>query len=506
MDKPRSRPGVCLPIAVLWIIGSILGTISNLPWWVWVATSTAPVVWLPALAGKRPGYALWLVVPLLVSAGRSSLEVQTIPQTHVAHAMGRSYVGPLHVQMVVDRLIRRGFFIGRATAVLESSGSWVKTGGRIAVSGCHLSPQSGSTLQLTGRGRVMRYQGRWSAFMEVFEPSMVCVLEEPSHIDRFLSRLRSDTQAALVGEPVRPGVHAAMVSAVTFGTRDHAWNLVSAPFRATGTAHLLAVSGLHLAILCGLVLIVCKWIGAPPRRTCFLVILMTIGLMTLGDVRTPLARAGIMVVAAAAMMSLGWRVSAGSLWSMAVLAVLWRDPLAVLDPSFQLSFGVVAALIWVLPVWSARTHVVGAVPVFGVSVVRVSVLAWLVASPIAAHHFGVFSPIGVPATLVLTPLVAAILWSGYMRVLMGWCGPLDSVTGWFLDVSSSVLWWSVEVMDALPGTPVEVAEPGWWWVLGTVSGSVAMLTSRSPTHRRVCAVVVSGLWAGAIGMDIHSLP
>ncbi len=499
---------MCTVIAVSWIVGSLIGLAYPLPWWIWVAAAVAPIAWIPATLGMhaRRTRFFWVIVPLLLASGRAALEDQTVPDDHLAQCFGQSHTGPVRVQVVVERTIRRGLFAGRARSTQLSCGSWIPVRGEVVVSGWEDSVRPGAMVEVFGRGRTTRYQGRWSVFIEVFDRAQVHQVKHPSLLDTWLSNMRTGTRMAMVAAPVRQDERSSLIAAITLGDRDHMWSRVATPFRATGTAHLLAVSGLHLAILCGLIVFISRWIGGTPRRTFLLVILITLVLMTIGDVRTPLARAGIMVVIASTLLVCRWRVSVGTLWSIAVLVVLWEDPLAVSDVSFQLSFSVVAALVWVLPVWSNRTAVSGAPPLRGVMAARVAVMAWLIASPIAAHHFGMFSPIGIPATLLLTPIVAAILWFGYLRLLVCWCDPVDFIVGWVLDAFASALWWSVDMLDTIPTTPIETAKPGWTWVVCVIAASVCMVSAQSVVLRRSAGLLVVSMWFGLLWIDIHLPP
>ena len=117
----------------------------------------------------------------------------------------------------------------------------------------------------------------------------------------------------LKDSPIQSGINASIVSAIILGHRDEYWQEIALPFRDTGTAHLLAISGLHLAIVCGMVLLAARLFGFPPRRVVFIAIISTTLMLILADVRTPLARAGIMFLIATTLLGFRWRVSASTL-------------------------------------------------------------------------------------------------------------------------------------------------------------------------------------------------
>lgn len=169
-------------------------------------------------------------------------------------------------------------------------------------------------------------------------------------IDRTRDALASDIDAA-----VAPGRVRATLKGLAIGdTReiiDADWDL----FRATGTTHLIAISGLHvgLAAAVGAGLFWAIWwlwptlgLRWPRPQAMALGGLLTAGLyaviagFSLPTQRTLLTIAA-MLAGVLTRRELGWWTR----YALALLAVLLLDPLAPLSPGFWLSFGAVAWLI-----------------------------------------------------------------------------------------------------------------------------------------------------------------
>lgn len=120
----------------------------------------------------------------------------------------------------------------------------------------------------------------------------------------------------------------------------------------TGTAHLVAISGLHVALLWGAVI----WIFALARRrrvasvryehSALLVALSAAFVYAaIAGMPLPAQRAVVMLAVATAFLLAGGMVPGWRIWLAAAAVVLVIDPLAVHAAGFWLSFGAVALLL-----------------------------------------------------------------------------------------------------------------------------------------------------------------
>ena len=149
----------------------------------------------------------------------------------------------------------------------------------------------------------------------------------------------------------RQGALAALVLGDPSGLRDEDWHVL----QATGTVHLLVISGQHVmllgGLLYGLVLLLFRR-GWWPRRwpwlpcACGLALVGALGYGLLAGFEVPVQRACAMLA-----VILLWRLRFRHLgvWLpllCALALVLLAEPLASLLPGFWLSFGAVALLAW----------------------------------------------------------------------------------------------------------------------------------------------------------------
>jgi competence protein ComEC len=127
-------------------------------------------------------------------------------------------------------------------------------------------------------------------------------------------------------------------------------------FTRTGTSHLLAISGLHVGLVAGLVFLLVRrlwgWLPAlairwPAIKAAALAALVgAAGYALLAGLALPTRRAFIMI--AVATLAVLWQrpVASSRVLALALLAVLVLEPTAPLNGGFWLSFGAVATILY----------------------------------------------------------------------------------------------------------------------------------------------------------------
>lgn len=164
--------------------------------------------------------------------------------------------------------------------------------------------------------------------------------------------------SARIGEAV-PGREARFVQALALGdTRaldDRDWEVL----RATGLTHLIAISGFHVGLVAGAGALAASatWWLFPslarrwprPAASAVAALLAASGYTALAGFALPTVRTALMVGVVVLARTLRRPVSGAQSLSLAAIAILLVDPLAVLAPGFWLSFLGVAWLMWCLP-------------------------------------------------------------------------------------------------------------------------------------------------------------
>lgn len=159
-----------------------------------------------------------------------------------------------------------------------------------------------------------------------------------------------DTLTAATSENKYAGILVALAMGERMGITPQQWHV----FRATGTSHLVAISGLHIGLLAGFVFLIVRrlWpycgnaalIVASPRVAALSALLIATLYAALSGFAVPAQRALIMLFIV--MFSIFWRhkLQSSQVLSFALLSVLIIDPAAVLSSGFWLSFAAVAII------------------------------------------------------------------------------------------------------------------------------------------------------------------
>jgi len=246
---------------------------------------------------------------------------------------------------------------------------------------------------------------------------------------RALQRLR-DRRADELRARFSPTT-AALVTTLSLGVRDGLTPVVRQTFIDSGTAHLLAISGLHVGLLATYLFALTHLAArralplaalrdgrawAHPQAIAAAVALTGVATYTVvSGAHTSTRRAAVMIVALLVAPLFGRRSRSGHALALAALLLLALRPEAVGLASFQLSFAAVAGIL----VAVGRREGATAAPwlhglaqrgaAWGSALVRASIGAWLATAPFVWWHFGQVAPAGLVVNLPAIPLVGLAL-------------------------------------------------------------------------------------------------
>ena len=250
-----------------------------------------------------------------------------------------------------------------------------------------------------------------------------------------IERLRHGI-AERIGKAIADPAAAGIAIALTTGLRGDLPKAAHEAVRDAGLAHLLAISGLHLGLVAGLVFAAVRaslalWPGVALRHpvkkwAAAAAIAAALFYMLLAGATVPTQRAFVMV-ALALLAVMADRLEIGMrLVALAAFAVLALEPYALTTASFQLSFAAVAALVavyeWLAPYLSEARARLGRATFFLAATLLTTVVATLATAPFAAHHFGRIAAYGLAANLLAVP--AAAFWIMPAAILSALAMPL----------------------------------------------------------------------------------
>lgn len=371
-----------------------------------------------------------------------------------------------------------------------------QTGDSVRVLGWYLPPGSRTNPGEPDHLRYARMNGDAGALF-VSSPPLVSLESSPttpgSLAWRWLHSARTAGLTLLAGDGTHP-VGRAMLTALILGEYTPDLRETRSAFQHIGIAHLLAISGFHLAILAGLALFLVRATGDHGRLEPLVVALLIIALLLLVPARIPIVRSGIMVLAILLGDALGRRYDRLTMLGWITLALfLWR-PMDVFSLGAQLSVGITALLLWVATArhpWIAPLNIRGLRYAYHSrfrrmlarfrSAAAVCIMCWLVSLPVVAAHTGIVSLSGALTTVLLTPIIIALLAGGYLLLALGTllpsiAAPLVAALAWIAEYAAD----GVNTVASLPGIYIEIRPPSMLWAFAAVVVVLVYLRRAKP--------------------------
>lgn len=174
------------------------------------------------------------------------------------------------------------------------------------------------------------------------------VLETPRPWRAALADFRTAVRLHARGE--LSGDVGALVQGICFGYTGQLSDAVTERFRRAGVSHLLAVSGLHTAILAQALLGLLRLLRVPRRLAAGLTMGGVAGFMWIVGAQPSVLRAGAMCLLTLLGMTLHRAADARNSLGFAVLVIALCNPYAVYDVGLLLSFASTAGLLLLYPV------------------------------------------------------------------------------------------------------------------------------------------------------------
>ncbi|TVR85290.1 MAG: ComEC/Rec2 family competence protein [Spirochaetaceae bacterium] len=211
----------------------------------------------------------------------------------------------------------------------------------------------------------------------------------------------------------------ALFSAIFLGQQDDLSDRERAAFRNSGSLHALALSGLHLGILALLVGRLASRLLGRIQAVWLVVPVLVVYVWMVGP-RPSLMRALLLAVFGALFMLRDRRVGIGNLLAYVFLVMIAVQPASAATLSFQLSFSALAGIVLLSPrierLLSGRVPRVVSVPL------SAALGAQAATTPILAESIGTLHFIGIPASLMVVPLVTLFLYLGLAVAGLGIAG------------------------------------------------------------------------------------
>ncbi len=308
-----------------------------------------------------------------------------------------------------------------------------------------------------------------------------------------------------------PGETGAIAAAFVTGDQGAIPLETAQAMRDSGLAHLLSISGLHIAVVVGGAIILVRrtltlspWIALRwPVKTIAVAVAAVIGvaytLLAGGEVPTVRTILATLIVLVG--MVLGREAFSLRLLAAAAFLILALRPEALLGASFQLSFAAVIAIValyesrlgrW-LTTAQEDEHPLHRLGRHLSSLLVSGLVAELALSSIGLFHFNRAGLYGVLANLVAIPLASFVIMPALVLALLGdaiglgaWVWPLVGLAmGWLVDIAHAAA--------AMPGAVVRLPAMSVQAYALIIAGGLWLALWRSRLRWWGSGVVVTGL-------------
>lgn len=342
------------------------------------------------------------------------------------------------------------------------------------------------------------------------------------------------------------GEAGAFAAAIVTGDRSAIAEEDAEALRLSNLAHLLAISGLHMGILTGLVFASVRfalafWPGLSRRLSAkklaaLAALAAGAGYLALSGATVATQRAYVMVAVALVAVLLDRPAISLRALALAAVIVLAVRPVSLLDVGFQMSFAATAALVAGYEALRQRRHgrarvdrstagrLLRGIGVYAAALLFTSLLAGLATGPYAAWHFNRAAPWGLLANLGAVPAMGLVI--APSAIAAGVLAPLGLAAP-ALQAMGAGIDWVLRVahfVAGLPGAdrPVVAAGPevlvlvtlgglwlclwrGWWRGLGVVPVGVALALWSAGEPRPDLLIAPEGRLIGLMGPEGRTL-
>ena len=332
-----------------------------------------------------------------------------------------------------------------------------------------------------------------------------------SRAERFLAMYLSEENAEIA-------------AALLLGSRASLPEEVRLEFIESGMMHVLALSGLHVGILAGLVWCLCRLAQLPPRVSALVMFASVLGLAVISGGRPPIVRAAVFLGIASFGRLASRQSSPQNIIALSALVILAWNPTDLFAVGAQLSFlGVMGILLttpWLAPPFDPNrladdeskieNRFLNASRILGRLLWqywRLTVGISLLILPLAAARFHVISLIGLLLNVLMFPFVTLVLSAGFLLMFAGWSFPwMAPLLAVPFDAGLSVLLSLVKWGAGLPLGHLDVAGPPDWWLAGYYSLFAGLYYFRDRIARpRFLGTVLILSWT-AFGLAVSAWP
>lgn len=267
--------------------------------------------------------------------------------------------------------------------------------------------------------RYLRWQGVFAAADTVYSEVRVDV--SAGGVRAWFDRWRKAEEARieqLWDDPVTAGY----LQSLLLGEADAVEPALAEMYRDLGLIHVLAISGLHVTLVSGMLLWIWQRFGQAKESGVWFTVVLLVGYVMLVGASPSAVRSGLMGGIGLGAAVIGRRIDVRDVWGLALTVMLLYDPYQLWQAGFQLSFAVTLGLIVYVPIFCQSPYPRAR---WIKTALAVTTAAQLVSFPFLLYWFHQASPLSWAVNLVAVPILSwIVLTAGYLALLFAHVHPV----------------------------------------------------------------------------------
>lgn len=277
-------------------------------------------------------------------------------------------------------------------------------------------------------------------------------------------------------------------------------------FQHSGLLHILAASGMNVALIYGIWFFILRRLRVPFNITVSSGIFVVIFYTMMTGLGPSVIRAAFMLIFILVGKLIDRDAHSVSLLSFVALLMLIYNPAYINDVGFQLSFIVTFGLLISAPVVFEKVKII---PNWLSGAIFVPLIAQIWVAPIQMFYFNSFSLYSVFANIAILPFLTIISFGGFISAVLALIKPLADqvcvVFDFFLNPVLNVLVWISDYFSSLPHSLVQIPQPSLFQIF-LYYAIVLLITSLFKIGKNKKVIIATSLLIIALVVSCIHLP
>jgi len=263
-----------------------------------------------------------------------------------------------------------------------------------------------------------------------------------------------------------PEPNASLILATTLGDDFGLDSELNIGLVKSGLRHIVAVSGLHMTIILGVLFLFFIILGLKRNYATIVALMFLLFYVVLTGMPFSAIRASIM----GGILFLGFLIGRPSntinaLIISAIAIILWQNT-AWQEISFQLSFLAILGILLFFSFFQNIFKKISKIPKFSIDILSITMAVLILIWPILSYNFGEFSIIAPISNVLVLPILPILMILGFLVMVFGiFFAPLAIFFSWFLWLVSEWIIFVAEFLGNFPGASIKFTNTNTWFII-----------------------------------------